>query len=232
MRRAKQRCLIFDLRALDKRPGKRHTQNKVHRHERRGWTTIFIYVSFKIQIHISLIIFAAASLLLPFVNLPCCSFSRQAGSVKEFSLPNSITLFCATKQNVTLIFVRAPPDGYLPAIDDSLESYEGSLEGGLGGEEGSGEDYQGSGGEEGIQFDLPEYTDDEDNLIEAENAEEQTTENPTEDVTEPIESNLVEEEEDPALKNAGETFQAPGPDIPEGDPANLPDVPPGPKVDL
>ena len=101
-----------------------------------------------------------------------------------------------------------------------------------GGEEGSGEDYQGSGEEEGIQFDLPEYTDDEDNLIEAENAEEQTTENPTEDVTEPIESNLVEEEEDPALKNAGETFQAPGPDIPEGDPANLPDVPPGPKVDL
>ena len=101
-----------------------------------------------------------------------------------------------------------------------------------GGEEGSGEDSQGSGQEEGIQFDLPEYTDDEDNLIEAENAEEQTTENPTEDVTEPIESNLVEEEEDPALKNAGETFQAPGPDIPEGDPANLPDVPPGPKVDL
>ena len=102
----------------------------------------------------------------------------------------------------------------------------------MGGEEGSGEDYQGSGEGEGIQFDLPEYTDDEDNLIEAENAEEQTTENPTEDVTEPIESNLVEEEEDPALKNAGETFQAPGPDIPEGDPANLPDVPPGPKVDL
>ena len=72
----------------------------------------------------------------------------------------------------------------------------------------------------------------EDNLIEAETAEEQTTENPTEDVTEPIQSNFVEDEEDPALKNAGETFQAPGPDIPEGDPANLPDVPPGPKVDL
>jgi hypothetical protein len=146
-----------------------------------------------------------------------------------------------------LIFVRAPPDGYLPAIDDSLGGYEGS-----GGEEGSGEEegegraadesgevegsldgYQGSGGEEeGIQFDLPEYTDDADNLVEAENAAEETTENPTEDITEePIENNLVEGEEDPAAKNAGETYQAPpGPDdIPEGDPANLPDVPPGPK---
>jgi len=144
----------------------------------------------------------------------------------------------------------APPDGYLPAIDDSLGSYEGSggeEEGGGRAAAGSGEEeegevegsldgYQGSasGEEEGIQFDLPEYTDDADNLVEAENAAEETTENPTEDITEePIENNLVEGEEDPAAKNAGETFQAPPPagpdDIPEGDPANLPDVPPGPK---
>ena len=152
--------------------------------------------------------------------------------------------------NFHLIFIRAPPDGYLPAIDDSLGSYEGSGtgeegsgdgEGGGraadGGEEGEGslDGYQGSGGEDSIQFDLPEYTDDTDNLVEAENAEEETTENPTEDITEePIENNLVEGEEDPAAKNAGETYQAPpGPDdIPEGDPANLPDVPPGPKVQM
>ena len=143
-------------------------------------------------------------------------------------------------------FVRAPPDGYLPAIDDSLGSYEGSRSG----EEGSGEDgegegraadggkgegsldgYQGSGGEDdSIQFDLPEYTDDADNLVEAED----TTENPTEDITEePIKNNLVEGEDDPAAKNAGETYQAPGPDdIPEGDPDNLPDSPPAPKVHL
>ena len=150
-----------------------------------------------------------------------------------------------------LFFVRAPPDGYLPAVDDSLGSYEGSggeEEGGGRAAAGSGEEeegevegsldgYQGSasGEEEGIQFDLPEYTDDADNLVEAENVAEETTENPTEDITEePIENNLVEGEEDPAAKNAGETFQAPPPagpdDIPEGDPANLPDVPPGPKV--
>merc|ERR1711879_377396 len=129
----------------------------------------------------------------------------------------------------------APPDGYLPALDDSLDSYEGSE-----GEEGSGEGggraagegeagldgYEGSGQDDGeIQFDLPEYTDDVDNLVEAES----TTENPAEEATEPIENNLVEEEEDPALKTADETYTAPGPDIPEGDPANLPDVPPGPK---
>merc|ERR1711963_760371 len=129
--------------------------------------------------------------------------------------------------------VVAPPDGYLPALDDSLDSYEGS-----GGDEGSGEGggreagldgYDGSGQDEGaIQFDLPEYTDDEDNLVEAES----TTENPTEEATESIENNLVEEEEDPALKTADETYTAPGPDIPEGDPANLPDVPPGPKVSI
>ena len=170
-----------------------------------------------------------------------------------------------------LLLVRAPPDGYLPALDDSLDSYEGS-----GGEESSGEGggraagegeaglddlgdidadlgdlgdlddvdylddlgdvnadlveagldgYEGSGQDDGaIQFDLPEY--DEDNLVEAES----TTENPTEQATEPIENNLVEEEEDPTLKTADETYTAPGPDIPEGDPANLPDVPPGPKV--
>jgi len=149
----------------------------------------------------------------------------------------------------------APPDGYLPAIDDSLGSYEGSggEEGGSGQEEGEGraaagsgeeeeegegslDGYQGSGGE-GIQFDLPEYTDDADNLVQAEDVEEETTENPTEEITEePIENNLVEggeeEEADPDIaKNAGETYQAPpGPeDIPEGDPDNLPDVPPGPK---
>ena len=161
-------------------------------------------------------------------------------------LPIAYQSHCCEKNcHIYLIFVRAPPDGYLPAIDDSLGSYEGSGEGsgeeGGGraaagsGEEGSLDGYQGSGSgeDEGIQFDLPEYTDDADNLVEAEDAAEVSTENPTEDVTgEPIENNLVEGEEDPAAKNAGETYQAPGPDIPEGDPANLPDVPPGPKVQM
>ena len=113
-------------------------------------------------------------------------------------------------------------EGEVRAADG--EDVEGSLDG----YEGSG----GSGEDDSIQFDLPEYTDDADNLVEAEG----TTENPTEDITEePIENNLVEgEDDDPATKNAGETFQAPGldDDIPEGDPANLPDSPPGPKVHL
>ena len=38
------------------------------------------------------------------------------------------------KNTFHILLVRAPPDGYLPALDDSLDSYEGS-----GGEEGSGE---------------------------------------------------------------------------------------------
>ena len=38
------------------------------------------------------------------------------------------------KNTFHLLFIRAPPDGYLPALDDSLDSYEGS-----GGDEGSGE---------------------------------------------------------------------------------------------
>ena len=105
---------------------------------------------------------------------------------------------------------------------DGEEEGEGSLDG----YEGSG----GSGEDDSIQFDLPEYTDDADNLVEAED----TTENPTEDITEePIENNFVEGEDDPAAKNAGETFQAPGlDDIPEGDPDNLPASPPAPKVHL
>ena len=49
---------------------------------------------------------------------------------------------------------------------------------------------------------------------------------------EPIENNLVEDEEDLGARDAGTTYEAPGPDaeIPEGDPENLPDTPPGPKV--
>ena len=43
-----------------------------------------------------------------------------------------------------LLLVRAPPDGYLPALDDSLDSYEGS-----GGEESSGEGDGRAAGEEG-----------------------------------------------------------------------------------
>ena len=38
------------------------------------------------------------------------------------------------KNTFHILLVRAPPDGYLPALDDSLDSYEGS-----GGDEGSGE---------------------------------------------------------------------------------------------
>ena len=115
----------------------------------------------------------------------------------------------------------APVDSYLPAAeDDSLSGYEeGSGEGG--GEQRSqqpGDEASGEEGEEDGQFDLPEYSDEE-NLVK--------------EATEPsLEDNLVEEEgsaED--LEKAGAIYEAPGPEIPEGDPANLPDSPPGSKVE-
>ena len=113
----------------------------------------------------------------------------------------------------------APVDSYLPAAeDDSLSGYEegsGEPRSQQPGDEASGEEEQ-----EGDQFDLPEYSDEE-NLVE--------------EVTEPpVEENLVEEEEEGSgedLEKAGATYEAPGPEIPEGDPANLPDSPPGSKVE-
>ena len=113
----------------------------------------------------------------------------------------------------------APVDSYLPAAeDDSLSGYEegsGEPRSQQPGDEASGEE-----GQEGGQFDLPEYSDDE-NLVE--------------EVTEPsVEENLVEEEEEGSgedMEKAGATYEAPGPEIPEGDPANLPDSPPGSKVE-
>merc|ERR1711963_961918 len=80
--------------------------------------------------------------------------------------------------------VVAPPDGYLPALDDSLDSYEGS-----GGDEGSGEGGGRAAGEGEAGLDGYDGSG-QDNLVEAES----TTENPTEEAPEPIENNLVEEE--------------------------------------
>lgn len=102
--------------------------------------------------------------------------------------------------------------GYEEGSASGEEALEGSAE-----EAGEGE---------GVAFDLPEYSEDvEDNLVEEE---------------EPIEEDSVEEgsaddeaaeAEERDLENAGSTYEAPAAEIPEGDPANLPNTPPGSKVE-